>query len=44
MDETKDRGAAVLTAWLFILWKHKWLVLAFGGLIVTSTFVFTRRQ
>ncbi|MEZ4473165.1 MAG: polysaccharide biosynthesis tyrosine autokinase [bacterium] len=44
MDETKDRGGAVVTAWLFILWKHKWLVMTFAGLIIASTFVFTRRQ
>lgn len=45
MNDPKDRGgAAVLGAWLELLWKRKWLVLAFAGLVITSTFVFTRRQ
>lgn len=45
MNDAKDRsGAAVLGAWLEIVWKHKWLVISFAGLVIASTFVFTRRQ
>lgn len=48
MNDPKDRGAGsgtdVVGAWLGILWKHKWLVIAFGTLVMVSTFVFTRRQ
>lgn len=45
MSDTKERGgAAVVGAWFEILWKHKWLVISFAGLVIASTFVFTRRQ
>jgi len=30
--------------YLAVVWKYKWLVLAFGALIVTATVVFTQRQ
>lgn len=51
MNQMTDRGNTpggsgtdVLGAWLEIFWKHKWLVLSFAGLVIASTFVFTRRQ
>lgn len=48
MNDPRDRAAGsgtdVVGAWLEILWKHKWLVIAFGTLVIASTFVYTRRQ
>ena len=48
MNDPKDRGASsgtdVVSVWLEILWKHKWLVISFAGLVIASTFIFTRRQ
>jgi uncharacterized protein involved in exopolysaccharide biosynthesis len=30
--------------YLAVVWKYKWVVLAFGALVVTATVVFTQRQ
>lgn len=34
----------ILSIWLDIFWKHKWLVMVFAGLVLASTAVYTRRQ
>lgn len=39
-----EREDAPLAAWAAIVWKHKWLLLVFAGLVITSTIVFTQRQ
>jgi capsular exopolysaccharide synthesis family protein len=35
---------ARLGAYLNAFWKHKWLVLGFGALVMTGTVIFTQRQ
>ncbi len=39
-----EREDATLSAWAAIVWKHKYLLLVFGGLVLTATVVFTRQQ
>lgn len=39
-----EREDATLSAWAAIVWKHKWLLLVFGGLVLAATVVFTRQQ
>ncbi len=39
-----ERDDAALSAWAAIVWKHKWLLLVFTGLVLTATVVFTRQQ
>lgn len=34
----------ILSIWLDIFWKHKWLVMVFAGLVLASTAIYTRRQ
>lgn len=41
MTPDRDTPAA---AWAAILWKHKWLLLAFTALTLTTTLLITRRQ
>lgn len=43
MDGSKGRFG-VLGSWLEIVWKHKWLVVAFGLLVMVTTVLLTRRQ
>ncbi len=33
-----------LALWFDVVWKHKWLVVAFAVVVLTATTVFTRRQ
>ncbi|MCA9543541.1 MAG: hypothetical protein KC613_04095, partial [Myxococcales bacterium] len=40
----KDQEQPLLSAWLDIAWKHKWLMLAFAGLVLGSTVLYTRSQ
>lgn len=39
-----EREDATLSAWAAIVWKHKWLLMVFTGLVLTATVVFTRQQ
>ncbi len=43
MEQRRD-GESGLALWFDIVWKHKWLVVAFAVLVLTATTVFTRRQ
>ena len=42
--ERETTPEATLNAWLGIVWKHKWLVLAFMALVLATAVFFTRRQ
>ena len=42
--ERETTSEATLSAWLGIVWKHKWLVMAFVTLVLATTIFFTRRQ
>lgn len=44
MEREATSPEATLSAWVGIVWKHKWLVLAFMTLVLATTIFFTRRQ
>jgi capsular exopolysaccharide synthesis family protein len=44
MSEAQGEERARLGHYLNAVWKHKWLVLGFVGLVMTGTVVFTQRQ
>ena len=40
----EHENASVFAAWFQIAWKQKWLVIAFAGLVIAATVMFTKRQ
>lgn len=43
-SEKSPESWSGLGHYLTVVWKYKWVVLAFGALVVTATVVFTQRQ
>ena len=44
MNNNGENGSNTLGQWVAILWKHKWLGIAFMALVVSAAILYTRRQ